>query len=330
LVVPVVEMLRQVDRIAGFLPVSISTLLPDNVIGVRLYIHDTSAGGPRLYRGADIAFERKDRDRLLDRGMRALYINVGDHARYQVYLRNHLPVILGDESIPVHDRFATLNTVVRDVLAGSFRANDVDASLEGADKLAEHCVELMSRDDFVASEIIGLLNHDYQTFTHSANVAYYCLLLAQGLGIQDGGELKAIAVGGFIHDLGKLDIPDRILNKPGKLTDQEFDIIKEHPRTGFLKLCHREDVSFSQLMMVYQHHERVDGGGYPVGLTKDELHDWARLCTVADVYEALTSNRPYRSKLSSVEVLQIMQRDSGKKFDEEILQCWTNTIARKS
>jgi HD-GYP domain-containing protein (c-di-GMP phosphodiesterase class II) len=323
-------MRRKVDEVAGFLPVSISTLLPDNVLGVRLYIRDSTAGAPRLYRSADIPFEQKDRDRLLGRGMRTLYINLGDHAHYQSYLRNHLPAILGDERIPVNDRFATLNSVVRDVLAGSFRANDVDASLKGADKLAEHCVELMSRDDCVAGEILGLLNHDYQTFTHSANVAYYCLLLARALSITEPGELKAIVIGGFVHDLGKLDIPDRILNKPGKLTDHEYDVIKEHPRTGFLKLCHRTDVTFPQLMMVYQHHERVDGGGYPVGCAKDELHDWSRLCTVADVYEALTSNRPYRPRLSPVEVVQIMNRDSGKKFDDEVLKCWTNAIARNS
>lgn len=323
-------MCRKIDEVAGFLPVSISTLLPDKVLGVRLYIRDSSATVPRLYRGSEIPFERKDRDRLLSNGLRALYINVSDHAHYQSYLRNNLPAILGDERIPVNERFTSLNIVVRDVLAGSFRANNVDASVRGADQLAEHCVELMSRDDCLTSRIIGLLNHDYQTFTHSANVAYYCLLLARALGITDSGELKSITIGGFIHDLGKLDIPDRILNKPGKLTDQEYDLIREHPRTGFLKLCTRDDVTFPQLMMVYQHHERMDGGGYPVGCSKDELHDWTRLCSVADVYEALTSNRPYRARLSSSEVLQIMQRDSGKKFDEEVLQCWINAIARKS
>jgi HD-GYP domain-containing protein (c-di-GMP phosphodiesterase class II) len=322
-------MRRSADDFTGFLPVSIATLLPGNVLGVRLYIRDSSATMPRLYRSAEIPFELKDRDRLLSSGLRALYININDHGRYQEYLRNNLESILGNEGISVNDRFSSLNAVVRDVLADSFRANDVDASVRGADQLADYCVELLSRDDCVAGEIIGLLNHDYQTFTHSANVAYYCVLLARSLGMTDPAELKEVAVGGFLHDLGKLDIPERVLNKPGKLTDHEYDLIRDHPRSGFLKLCDHEDVTFAQLMMVYQHHERVDGGGYPVGCSKHELHEWARLCSVVDVYEALTSNRPYRPRLSAVEILHIMTRDSGTKFDEQFLHCWMSALPRK-
>jgi len=322
-------MRRSAVEFAGYLPVSISTLLPGNVVGVRLYIRDSSATMPRLYRGADIPFELRDRDRLLSNGLRSLYINVCDHERYQEYLRQNLESILGNEEIPVSDRFTSLNIVVRDVLAGSFRVNDVEACVRGAVRLADYCVDLMSRDDCVVADIIGLLNHDYQAFTHSANVSYYCVLLARSFGISDPSELKEIAIGGFLHDLGKLDIPDRVLNKPGKLSDHECDLVRDHPRSGFVKLCRRDDITWPQLMMVYQHHERVDGGGYPVGCSKRELHEWSRLCAVADVYEALTSNRPYRPRLNAVEIRHIMDRDAGTKFDEQFLHCWMGVVGRK-
>jgi HD-GYP domain-containing protein (c-di-GMP phosphodiesterase class II) len=321
---------QSTDEVAGYLQVALSTLLPDRVLDVRLYIRDSSAAAPRLYRGANVSFERKDLDRLIASGLSSLYININDYTRYQSYLRSHLPEILKDERISVNERFATLNAVVRDVLASSFLVNDVDRTVEVADEMAAHCVELMSREDCVAGEIIRLLSHDYQTFTHSANVAYCCVLLAGGLGVSDPAELKAVAVGGFLHDVGKLDIPDYILNKPRTLTDQEARIVKAHPGNGFMRLCHREDLTFSQLMMVYQHHERVDGRGYPVGCGNDELHDWSRLCAVASAFDVLTTNRSSRARHSAEDVVRVMGRESGKAYDEETLQCWKNVIARNS
>ena len=314
----------------GYLPVSISTLLPESVLGIRLYIRESESAVPKLYRAAGVPFEQKDRDKLFNRGLRCLYVNASDNDWYQAYLRDNLSTVLSNEQISVTERFASLNSVVRDVLANSFRAGDVGASIRDSEKLAEYCIDILNRDDCVATELIGVLNHDYHTFTHSTNVSFYCVMLAKALGITDSEELRAIATGGLLHDIGKIGIPERILTKPGKLTDAEYRTIKDHPRIGFMSLNQHEELTFPQLMMVYQHHERVEGGGYPVGCSKNELHDWSRICTVVDVYEALTSTRPYRGPLRPREVLHILNRDSGKTFDEEFLECWKNTVSLNS
>ena len=101
-----------------------------------------------------------------------------------------------------------------------------------------------------------------------------------------------------------------------------------YPTTGFAKLCSREDLSYAQLMMVYQHHERLDGTGYPVGVTGEEIHDWARLCSVADVFEALTSNRPYRAGMSISKAFSIMDPGADTTFDKEMLECWKAIIKK--
>jgi HD-GYP domain-containing protein (c-di-GMP phosphodiesterase class II) len=189
-------------------------------------------------------------------------------------------------------------------------------------------VDLILRDDVLETDLLGVMHHDYHTFTHSANVSYYSVMLASSLQLADEHGLKQIATGALLHDLGKLDIPDHILCKPGRLSDSEFEIIRDHPRTGFRKLCHRDDLSSGQLMMVYQHHERLDGKGYPVGITAEEIHPWGRVCTVADVFEALTSNRPYRKGMSVEQAFDIMDRDSGLAFDIEMLKCWKEIIQR--
>lgn len=279
-----------------------------------------------LYRGPEVALESDDLTRLLQRGQTKLFVRAEDHTNYQTYLRENLDEVLGDESIEVSRRFASLNEVVRDVLATAFEQAEVDETVEQCQDLARHNVELICRDDAVESDLLGVMYHDYHTFTHSANVSFYCVMLAKALQISDHDTLTQIGTAGLLHDLGKLEIPENILCKKGRLDDAEFEVIQAHPRTGFEKLCHRDDLTFGQLMMVYQHHERLDGKGYPVGVVDGDIHEWARLCTVVDVFEALTSNRPYRAGMPIEEALTLMDRDSGVAFDVEMLECWKSTI----
>ncbi|MFG0262632.1 MAG: HD-GYP domain-containing protein, partial [Novipirellula sp. JB048] len=135
-----------------------------------------------------------------------------------------------------------------------------------------------------------------------------------------------ITTGGLLHDLGKLDIDERILNKPGRLDEGEFREVKRHPGLGFRKLAKRTDLTEGQLLMVYQHHERVAGHGYPVGCVGSEIHPWAKICAVVDVFEALTSHRPYRKPLSRIKALEVLEREGSASFDLEVLECWKSII----
>lgn len=310
----------------GYLPVSIATLVPQTALGIPLYVCQASSAAMRLYRGPEVPLGDADLATLLERGLTTLYVREEQHVAYQQYLRDNLVSILADETQSVERRFAVLNTVVRDVLTTAFSSGDAAETVRQCGQLAQCTVDLICRDDAVEKDLLGVMCHDYHTFTHSANVSYYCVMLAHALQVGDAAVLREISVGALLHDLGKLEIPDRILCKPGRLEEAEYEIVKAHPRTGFLKLCHREDLSLGQLMMVYQHHERLDGTGYPVRITAEEIHPWARLCSVVDVFEALTSNRPYRAGLPTRTALEILQRDSGTAFDTEMLQCWTATI----
>ena len=114
----------------------------------------------------------------------------------------------------------------------------------------------------------------------------------------------------------------RLLNKTTRLTRAEQEVVRRHPVRGFEDLCLRPDLNWGQLMMVYQHHERCDGRGYPQGLVGNEIHQWARLCAVADVYDALTRDRSYRKGADTQDVLEYMDRESGRVFDDDICQCW--------
>ncbi|MBI3863741.1 MAG: HD domain-containing protein [Planctomycetia bacterium] len=311
----------------SYIPVSVMTLRPDQSLGIALFLREPGARSYFLYRDKGIPLNASDLEGLQARGSTTLYAKSDEFEIYQQYLRGSLDSALADESVPVANRFSHLNEVVRDVLAESFHRGETSGAVTTCRNLAEKTVDLICRKDAVASELLGVMYHDYHTFTHSANVSFYCTILAKSLGISSRADLHRIAVGGMLHDLGKLDISDRILTKAGTLTSAERNIVKQHPRTGFLKLSRRHDLSHGQLMMVYQHHERIDGKGYPVGHVGSEIHDWGKICAVVDVYEALSSNRPYRCALGQDEVFRLMGRDAGLALDKDLIACWMQAIS---
>ena len=141
--------------------------------------------------------------------------------------------------------------------------------------------------------MVGVMLHDYSTYTHVTHVATYSVMLANKLGfaisLNSPKSPKAVCCTILASDFISIDI----LEKPGRLDAGEQRVIRDHPRRGFAELCQRKGMSWLALMMVYQHHERGQGGGYPVGSVGDEIHDWAKICAIADVFDAMSSNRSY-------------------------------------
>ena len=309
-----------------FIPISVATLLPTETVGLDLYQQEVDSERLVLYRGAEFPLSMDDLDRLRGRGVHRLFISKTSRTLYQKYLRK---IATSDNpgAIPLSARAGALNEVVRDVLESAFSRDNVDQTVHAAERLGTLAADIVTKDEFAVSDLFQVLHHDYATFTHSANVAFYCGILAGELGYARA-DIELITTGGLLHDLGKLDIDEEILCKPGKLTDIEFRKIRMHPLLGFKKLAHRGDLLEGQLMMAYQHHERLDGKGYPVGCMESDIHPWAKLCSVVDVFEALTSQRPYRTPMPRSKALMLQQRDSGTAFDPEMLACWKSIIQR--
>lgn len=163
---------------------------------------------------------------------------------------------------------------------------------------------------------------DEYTKGHSDRVAAFALVLAKELRLQMG-ELKTVVASALLHDVGKIDIPDEVLKKDGKLTEEEFAQIKRHPELGVERLGDRT-FPWDVRPIILAHHERLDGKGYPFGLAGDQIPRGARLMSVVDVFDALTSDRVYRKAFSVEKALDIMLSDSGKAFDPEILAAFAD------
>lgn len=162
------------------------------------------------------------------------------------------------------------------------------------------------------------------TLGHSERVTQYSLIIAEALGLSET-ECQDLRRAGLLHDLGKVAVPAEILNKPGKLTEEEFVIIKRHPAEA-ARIIEPIQVFNRILPIVRQHHERWDGGGYPDQLKGTDIHLGARILAVADVYDALYSERPYRSGWGQDKVLSHLNSQSGSAFDPEVVDALNRVI----
>lgn len=169
-----------------------------------------------------------------------------------------------------------------------------------------------------------LKEYDDSTFHHSLNVALICNLLGSWLGLPSD-EVELLTSCGIFHDIGKLLIPDKIIKKPGKLTDEEYAIIKTHTKRGY-ELLRQRNVDIHIQYAALMHHEKCDGSGYPLGLIDNQI-DWcAQIVTIADIYEAMTAKRVYRGPLSPFTVIKNFEEDGLKQYNPKFLMCFLEHV----
>lgn len=178
--------------------------------------------------------------------------------------------------------------------------------------------------DVVRLDLEKFKQYDYGMFVHVLNVALLSAITGLQLGYKDK-RLKYLTLGALLHDLGKLKVPREILNKPGSLTDEEFSSIKKHPLIGEEMLQSIRLIA-SVMATVKEHHERWNGKGYPYGLKENEIHMDAQIVAVADVYEALTADRPYRKGFPPYHALEMILAWSGKDFNPKVVQAFRESL----
>jgi HD-GYP domain-containing protein (c-di-GMP phosphodiesterase class II) len=169
-------------------------------------------------------------------------------------------------------------------------------------------------------------NSDEYLYTHSINVSFLSMLIGKWLKY-DYKSIKTLVTSAYLHDIGMVKIPAEIINKPASLSDEEYDEIKMHCQYGFKIAEGIQDMNDDILKGILMHHEREDGSGYPFGLKSNQIHENAKIIAVADVYDAMTSKRVYRSKICPFDVIECIQRDYFRKLDQRIANIFLGNIA---
>lgn len=191
--------------------------------------------------------------------------------------------------------------------------------------MVKELIDLIVNDSKVYSCLKDLKGKDENTFRHSVNVAVLALAIGKNLGM-DKQELIPLGTGAILHDIGKCKIPIEIINKPGALTKEEFTIIFTHPRLGYDILTNSDRFDKSVANIVLQHHEKWNGKGYPIGLSGQEIDLSARICTIADIYDAITSKRPYKDAVTSFDAVEYLKANSSVIVDPGIMNTFSDSI----
>jgi HD-GYP domain-containing protein (c-di-GMP phosphodiesterase class II) len=197
-------------------------------------------------------------------------------------------------------------------LARSAQSRPLAGDLRGADLVAAEDIFLGSH---VRALTVRLADKDEYTERHTRRVALLAVRVGEQLGLS-ANRLRTLAIGGLVHDIGKLAVPDAILKKPAALDEDEYGVVQGHPEWGNKLLNELGGFSQAVRQLVRDHHERLDGAGYPRGLKAEEIDLDTRILTVCDVYDALISKRVYRPAWTQEEALALLRRETGTAFDE--------------
>lgn len=240
-------------------------------------------------------------EKLALRGFPGFYIE--DSLSEGIYIEDAIPMELRNQGVD------------------ALRRGDIDGTLE----VAKLIVEQILQSSEVSLDLMDLRNFDDYTYRHCVNVSVIASIIGLQLGLSHN-EMIELTCASILHDLGKILIEPGIINKPSKLTKLEFDIIKEHSRNSFNLLKNHWNISSKTRISVLHHHENEDGTGYPKGLRGEQIPLYSKIIHVADVYDALTSRRPYKNPCARAEALEYIMGGCNCMFDTKVVQAFMKAV----
>ena len=266
------------------------------------------------------------REGLTARGIQYVFIGSEHEDQYRHYLERNLSDVLSDSSVAVGERSEILYysaASIMEELISNPHSNEVASRSR---ILVENICYFLLSEKSALRHLLIATSRKYYVYTHCVNVSLLSIALAQRVGIECPEELCQLGKGAILHDLGKSLIDPEILDRPGKLDDAQWNEIRKHPALGHETLRAHGVTSPLALGVVRHHHEKLRGIGYPDGLVNGEISPHARICAIADVFDALTTKRAYSRALKTFTALRRMCREMSKDLDKDFLRAFVGMM----
>ncbi|HHT06488.1 MAG TPA: HD-GYP domain-containing protein [Hydrogenispora sp.] len=232
---------------------------------------------------------------------------------------------LNDFTTPVSDQ--TMREAIQGVKEAFSKATQrQQLNIRNVNQIVGYIMDEILANPTVLYNLMDIKNHDNYYYHHSVNVCIISTLIAKEMGLARD-KVKDLSTGALLHDLGMVCVDPRILELPRKLTEEEMVAVREHTNFGFQLLRSERDLSILVAHTAYQHHERMDGSGYPKGLVGDKIHLFGKIVAVADSYETMTSGRVYRKAMWSHEAIRQLRESAPEKYDPEVVAAMERSIA---
>lgn len=302
--------------------------LDPQVLDMDLWLRHEGQAAPALYRGAGLEVHGDELQRLKEQKIEYLYIPAHQHAIYRKALTRRLDKVFSDSGKAKVERARIIRNNCQKMIEDVLLLPGQQEPIETISEISRTFQEWVARDDSQFGYLLDMSSHDFYTSTHMVNVGVGCGLLVRAMRPNDEAMFALAVQGGLLHDVGKRDIPPEILNKAGKLDPEEWEVLRRHPTVGHDELSAFPTMPAAVLEMARDHHERLDGKGYPNGIFADQIGYLARVCAVVDVFDAITATRPYRGPTHPRDALRMMTDGVGTQFDRDVFETWKGLVEK--
>lgn len=287
--------------------VSVEKVIDDMVIAKDLFRADGT-----IVLGKGVKLKGRYIDRIKELGIKHIYIE-----------DNTIPEVIVKDIVKEETRQDGI-VLIKNVMDNLTLSDHI--SVEEVKETVNEIVNQLMKNDEIVINLAEIRATDDYTFGHSVNVGVLSIVTGISMGyLKD--DLMELGVGAILHDVGKMRVPQEILQKPGKLTNEEYDEIKKHTIYGYDILKSNDGISETSKRIALLHHERFDGNGYPNEISGEKIHQFARIVSVADVYDALTTDRVYKDKIKTYQAIEYMISAGGHQFDYNIVRKFLSNIA---
>lgn len=261
-----------------------------------------------IEKGKNVSPENRDSIREIS----SLFINISDKEEYKMHCNNFA------KKADYHKKSTAVYSKATDAINELYHNPETLGGKEKSKEVVNDLVQTILDDEFTIRSLMAIATHDYYTHTHSLNVSVYALSLGSFLKLNEV-ELSELGEAALLHDLGKSKVAVEIINKNGKLTDEEFTKMKKHPELGFHLAVSMGIKNKNTLHGIRHHHEKMDGSGYPSGLKGDSIPLTARIVGLCDIFDALTSKRSYKEAMTTFDALKLIKTNMNNHVDLKLL-----------
>ncbi len=313
------KFLQAVNQGNEYIPIQVSSLRVDTTTNFDLYFKASPGEQEVLYANRETPFDNSSMRRLIENNIHFLYIHIDQIGPYRRYLEENMAQILADVGIPMEEKTQLLHLTARGVVKDVFESDEMQEGVERGAAIVANTVDFLFDQRNSLRHLIQSASFNYEVYTHSVNVCVMGLALAQRMGYSSD-KLIEFGQGAMFRDIGMKNVDSSILDKAGSLSVSEFVKVQRHPIDSEAMLKELNVDSEIALSIARHHHEKMDGSGYPDGLVGEDIPILVRLCTVVDIFDALTTHRKHKKAMSSFEALTVMGKDMRDDLDMDILR----------
>lgn len=309
-----------------FMPIHPRVLRANTIPGVDLYALKPSGSSPQCYHAAGEELSEFFQYQLHRDEVSAIYIDAGDTEKYVQYLEGVLSSIVCDEGIALDERAAILYDTGQLLMGLLVENPQLDCANRQVKNVVEKTLHFLHTTPMSFTHLLKAASRQYQVHTHCVNVFIYSVTLAQRIGLQNHTEVCQFSMGALLHDLGKSKLTPGIVGANRSLTESEWQEMRQHPALGCALIQNWDDIDAIALDVVEHHHEKLDGTGYPAGLKGAQVSLYARIAVIADIYDALTTERTYKNAVNILPALRFMKSEFIDQLDEDLFESFASLM----